>query len=37
MGGKERAQFSIDGNIGREKEAVDQLDGEVVQREASMG
>ena len=27
----------LETNIGREKEAVDQLDGEVVQKEASMG
>ena len=34
MGDKDRAQFNTDGNIGREKEAVDQFDGEVVQGEA---
>ena len=35
MGDKDRAQLSIDGNIGREKEAVDQYDREVVQGETS--
>ena len=29
MGDKDRAQFNTDGNIGREKEAVDQFDGEI--------
>ena len=34
MGDKDRAQFNTDGNIGREKEAVDQFDGEIVQGKA---
>ena len=34
MGDKDRAQFNTDGDIGREKEAVDQFDGEIVQGEA---
>ena len=32
---KYRAQFNTDGNIGREKEALDQFDGEIVQGEVS--
>ena len=35
MGDKDSAKFSIDGNIGREKEAVDQFIGEFVQGETS--
>ena len=34
MGDKDRAQFNTDLNIGREKEIIDQFDGEVVQGEA---
>ena len=34
MGDEDRIQFIPDGNIGREKETVDQFDGEVVQGEA---
>ena len=34
MGDKVKAQFNNDGDIGREMEAVDQFDGEVVQVKA---
>lgn len=34
MGDEDRIQFIPDGNIGREKETVDQFDGEVAEEEA---
>ena len=37
MGDKDRAQFNTDGNIGREKEAVDQFDGEIQVEAISLG
>ena len=34
MGDKNRAKFKTNGNVGREMEAVDQFDGEIIQGEA---